>query len=824
MRSSRIRRRNLEVLINQLPGITLTQGNRSTLAYFSIRGSTGSESRTEIDGHPLSTGVSGVYYIGLLNPGIFEFADLTKGPDVSAADAGESMFGTLNLRTWDFTDKLNGFVSQGVGSYGAAFTSILLRGSLFANKKLSFVADYNVNGYNGPAFGTKGPLASPNTGGPPATTTAGTGTIGTATVDYSDTFDAGQRLASEVFKLRYRFSDTTSIWAGFVGSQGYVSPEGDLYGYYYGPYTIVPCTNGGVGSPTLAGCNQTSAYSNPALAQYFGQTIPLYSAYPAETQTENNPLFEAEFRTAFKNDTLLIRPFTQVVQRINDGTLAPNVPGNNGAFSLAPSPSACAANNPCYISNGGTLVSYTSANNPCATSNTPIANSCYQDGTPSPFYQYEIDRLHGVTGVYLHPLGDLGSLRLSYEYTSDYTYDLSGNAPTQVTPLQIAGYPPFTTSISDVSNVSVPGAVRRSNDVSLAAFLTPTPKLSVGLGLFYNLDSLAFSSENPAILALAPNAPGGASSLPYQLVNTTINKSHFDPHGGLVYNVNSNVAVRAAAGSSVTLPYAQQVSGLPTFSQPTATYPFGYYSEKNPYLVPETTVGYNVGADVRLPDGGVFSLDGFQNTIHDKILTLFTFPNGRNAPAVSTTSNASLYQSYGLEFGFKNDQRLGLGYTAQLTLLRDFYYNLGPAYYSVNTGYLTLFDNRQPDGQPYATAHVAGIFKGGNGVRAELGLDYQGNNNSYFVGPFVTWYATVRANLVNRLAIQVNARNIFDYQDLAGIAKATPFGTGVNTVSCKYAPSPTNPQQYVQTACQNYTNGQQQIEPQTFGLALQYRL
>jgi outer membrane receptor protein involved in Fe transport len=613
------------------------------------------------------------------------------------------------------------------------------------------------------------------------------------------------------------------VWFGYVGSQGTVTPEGDLYGYSYGRYKIAPCFNGTTPATALSQCNQSSTYSNPSLSSYFGQTIPLYSAYPGETQTENNPLFEAEFRTSFKNDTILIRPFTQVVQRINDGTQAPLTAGNNGAFTLATLPSQCLASSPCFLSNGGKLVSYTSPANPCATSNVPVANSCYQDGSPNPYYQYEIDRLHGVTGTYLHPLGSLGLLRASYQYTSDYTYDISGNAPTPAVPYQLAGYPPFSSSISDHSNISVPGAVRRSNDFSLTAFLTPSEKISVAAGVFYNLDSLDFSYENPTILALAPYTPGGTTNLPYDLADATINKSHVDPHVGIVYNASSRFALRLAGGSSVTLPYAQQVSGLPTFSQATTTYPYGYYTEKNPGLTPETVVSYDLGFDQRLPDDGVFSFDLFDNTIHNAFLTEYTVPAGQT-PAIESTVNASNRASYGMEFGFNKAKPIGFGYSAQVTLLRAYYYDLGAPYYSANPGYLTTFDNRQPDGLPYMTAHAGLLYSAQHGLRAEFGANYEGNNNSYYVPGFATYYASFKRELAHHVDLLLSARNIFNKQDLAGIAKATPYGTGLSTVECKYAPSPSSPQQYVQTACSDYTNGQQQIEPQTFSAALQVRL
>jgi outer membrane receptor protein involved in Fe transport len=821
---------NLNNEIEELPGVTLQQGNRSTLSYYSIRGAD-IEARTEIDGHPLSAGVSGLYYTGLLNPGIFQSVEIEKGTGVSSAGSGQSTFGTVNLQTWGFTDNKFGFVESGVDSFNGQFTKILYSNSFLKDKRLSIVADYNVTGYNGPAYGYNGPLELYGGGSYSSTLFQPAQKPGTAVIDFLGPFNAAQRLTSETFKARWRFNDTTSLWAGYVGAQAFVNPEGSAYGYNLGSYKITPCVTGA----TFAACSAGATYGNPSTFGYIGQTIPLYTAYPGETQTENNPLFEAEFRTAFKDNTILVRPFTQVIQRINDGSNNPNELGSNGGFSLVTAPGGtCTAVQPCYqyTGNGTAVNTYTSATNPCPAGPAATIYSCYipTGGNAVPYLQYEIDRLHGVTATVLHPIKN-GTLRFSYEYSSDSSFDLSGNAPTITAPYSIPGLsvPAGTPSISSVSNLSIPSALLRSNDFSVGLNVNPTERLLIGAALYYNLEQLTFQYLDPTVQSYASTVPGGLSSLPALFDTGTVQKEHLDPHLGIAYSLGRTASVRASFGSSVTLPYAKLVSGLPSLTTtPSANYPLGSITEKNPNLAPETSVGYDVGFDWRvLPGGGVLKVDGYSDVIYDKFLTQgIVYPT---TPAIVTTQNAADFRSYGIELAAQKTTP-GWGYNAELTLQRAFYYNLGPSYFNNLLGtYVEIYDNRQLDANPYSTGFLGLTYLGGTGgpdaIRGEFGVRYIGPNNSYYLPAYKTFYGTLRIpTVVKRMNLIISFRNIGGYQDAAGIAKASVFGTGMSTNSCTFVPSAANPSQYVTSACKPYTNGVQQVEPRTANLALQYRL
>jgi outer membrane receptor protein involved in Fe transport len=840
----------LDNLIQQIPGVTLQRGNRSTVAQFNVRGAT-YETRVEIDGHPTSTGQNGTFLTGLLNPDVFENIDIEKGAGVSSADAGESAFGTINMRTWDFSDKPEASIKTGFDSYAGQYDSVLFRGSFLKDKKLSIVANVNTYGYNGPSYNDKGVLAVPGTTPETAPANGGLalpGNPGTALGSYTGLFGAGQLNRSETYKLRWRFSDSTSAWIGYVGSQSAVEPQGSAYGSYDGTYVIAPCysvSTGGKTAPVTkasqCGVPATGIasyiYNSPSVQPFIGQTVNLYSAYPNGRQFENAPLFEGEFRTAINNDTLLIRPYTETIQRINDGGYEPDTPGNSGQFGLVTSPTQCSAAVPCYQA-GSMSTPFTSAGNACATSTTPVAGSCYSPVTFSssngkltysngtPYMQDEYDSLHGVTLQYLHPVKD-GILRFGYEYNSDMTEGTSGYAPGPGTPLPSYTLPNGFTYPAGVPNLgivntTVPATVRRSNDFSLATFLQPSEKLSLAAGLFYNIDRLQYSTEDPAVLALAqqyPTQTGGYKNLPLDLITGEVDKSHLDPHFGIVYNYGPRGAVRFNAGSSVTLPYASQVSGIPSYSPPSSSNGNqGQFSEKNPNLLPETTVAYDIGTDYRLPDGGVLSVDGFDDITHNRILSeVFLPPNPVSATArVSYNFNAGDYRTAGLEFSARKET-LGLGYDAQLTLLRAYFTDLGPSYYSqyaTGSG-TTTYNWRQPDGIPFSTAHAALVFRGTQDFRAEFGADYTGSNNTIFIPAYTLLYSSLKFDLGKQTALQFGVYNLNNQQTLAGIAGAGPTASGMSTVRCTFTPDGSP------GACNNYTNQVQQLPPRTFTVELQ---
>ncbi|MBV8355057.1 MAG: carboxypeptidase regulatory-like domain-containing protein, partial [Candidatus Eremiobacteraeota bacterium] len=91
---------NLEEIAQELPGVTITRSTGTDPnAEFRIRGMD-VETRTMIDGHPLSSGVFGDYNTAYDNAALFQQVEVVKGVGgLSGPNAGESPVGTINLRT-----------------------------------------------------------------------------------------------------------------------------------------------------------------------------------------------------------------------------------------------------------------------------------------------------------------------------------------------------------------------------------------------------------------------------------------------------------------------------------------------------------------------------------------------------------------------------------------------------------------------------------------------------------------------------------------------------------------------------------------------------
>jgi hypothetical protein len=240
---------------------------------------------------------------------------------------------------------------------------------------LSYVFDYNVDGIVGPENNIIGNDVELDANHP-----------GKGLVVFRDSLSDVVNKRSELAKLRYRLSDTTSLSGAFVGFQGQQNPQGVSSGSYVGPVTIEPSlVSGG-----------TTQYNAPYAQGLDGQTVPGFIWYPGTITSTNQPFFEGELRTAVGNDTLLLRPYTGVITRFVDGN----------AEALYP--------DAIY-----------------GTGWTKAADGSYQEAFQSAYDEIEVNRLHGTTFTYLHPFGD-NFLNFTYDYHSAFIHvrrrGLSGSA------------------------------------------------------------------------------------------------------------------------------------------------------------------------------------------------------------------------------------------------------------------------------------------------------------------------------------------------------------------------------------------------------------
>lgn len=127
-------------------------------------------------------------------------------------------------------------------------------------------------------------------------------------IDYCGDTSGSLFTKGEIYKVHYDLSPTTSLEAGFVGSQGGYLPQGASYGQALGVTKIVGCLPS---SPL--------ACSNPNNANLIGTSIDAYTQYPGSNVFSNQPIFTGQLRTTIAGNTLLVRPYAGTIDAIIDG-------------------------------------------------------------------------------------------------------------------------------------------------------------------------------------------------------------------------------------------------------------------------------------------------------------------------------------------------------------------------------------------------------------------------------------------------------------------------------------------------------------------------
>jgi len=697
----------LPALALELPGITLAHPAASEPdTSFVVRGGA-VETRVQIDGHPVSAGATGRWNSSYAAAPLFDNIELAKGAGFSGADAGESAFGTVNLRTRDFTRGRQEDLVSGIDSFGGSFTTLGVSGAVLPEDRLSYIFQHTVDGSKGPNAGkiANNGVAEPN---------------GTALLVSKTPLDSPFTLGSDLAKIRWRFTGNTSLTLAYVGIHGDYAETGGAFGTYLGQRTIVPSA-----PSVLAGVQ----YSSPLYPGLIGTIVPAYTlAHNTSVQT-NQPLFEAEFRTAIRNDTLLVRPYAGTIFNLLDGSGRSSGPDPSvgTAWTAITTGSGCSALQPCLVPDSGL----------------------------SGFRDQEVDRLRGTTVTLLHPIGD-AALNLSYDYRSDQTTVASGdpNNPFDGTVTSLLGY------VTDI-----PTTLAQNYNWSATYTVPLSARLRLSVGDYYTDWKLHYGT-----ITNTENFTNGTAVREIGSGDRTY--QHNDPHIGFTWNPQAYTTYRFTAGSAITVPYAELVAGGPTFSEEFT--PIGVVKLRNPALRPESTVAYDLGMDHRFHNGSVAALDVFDNTIHNVFATQVTPFNGAqfgmppgspyNALAVTTTEplNAPIERNFGLEIGLTSSPHFGLGYHVATTLQRAYLDQLPASFFSAPS---SLLNGKQLDGAtsiPYTHTYAEVTYRHSSGIAGSLGADYTGSNN-WTNGPaFLVWSSMLRYDLRGGYSTQFSIENLFN--------------------------------------------------------------
>ncbi len=734
-------------VLQRLPDVTIQHMGSQPDTTIIIGGVQPYETQVLIDGHPIALGQYGVWLSQYFPSYLIGGAETQSGPGNTTPFANIAVGGTANLLTPGFTNAPTAEFVTGYDNYQAQYSHALVTGSL---KKLQYVFGGGVDGYNGPYFGTKKCIVIPDNFGGNENRAGNTGIVQTCTDASGSFFNKG-----EVAKVRWNFSPSTSLEAGFVGAWGGYNPQGTAWGTSLGATTIVPCLT-----------SDPLKCTNPNFGFLTGSTIPGYGWYTGSSVYNNQTLFDAQFRTSIGKNTLLVRPYV--------GTIEPEIILGAGQTSF-----------PNFFSPPGAVPTATGAN--LAAYNSFVADCSANFGTPTapngsvtvvnnrtqcyggPYTTFEQDKLYGTTFSFLHPFGD-SLLNFTYDFHGQSTYAY----------------------IDNPQGVSVPFSANRYSTFSLTGDLHLIRNLGIDVGLYDTTwKVVGVQRANPASLTDTT------------LTGLSRSVTRFDPHIAFVFRPTAGLSYRAAYGTSATFPFLGQVSGLATYQTPAASLgpPFqfgGTLTQKNPNLQPEVAIEESVGVDKRFRSGAVVSLDLQNTVVHNVFETLTSSvqaPTGLEG--IFSPINAARLRTQLATLKFVFAPRFGLGYNGAVAAEKSIVDGLTPNLFSPSTPSFPV-NNVQICGNgvaapgiptciPYLKGYGQLTYTWRNGTFASLGLDYEGRNNAYFQSPFALLDFTLRHPVRKDLELQVGVQNLLNTnnfnQSLAIPNLGTPLTAGTTDVN-----------------------------------------
>jgi len=797
-------------VLDQTPGIVIDHPGTSAvdaaagaITFPSIRGGLGFETASLIDGHALAVGSFGDYVTTFLNANVLQSVELIKGPGALSPEVNYAIGGTVNFRTLDPAAKPGGSFSIGQDQFGGSSSNFLYTGTT-SNKRFGWVLDYGIDGTPGALVNSPGTINIPTgfrlncpvgavvatcqqqngfTTNPISTTTApGSGiqnnpNFQTSTLE-ACCFPVNQNYnaKTELVKFKYNLSGTTTATASYLGSQTYTDQNGNHVSAYN--QTFIP----GAGYTGAIPAGQVFTYQN--------------IFFPSnEYEINNEPMFQAEVRSSIKNDTVLARFYTASINRLQYNTLGSPSQTDYENIGLYGTVSLCPVANPVLVSSGKCSTGVTGAptvapvNTVFNGQNVAIAEA----GASAFFRSMEEDKLHGGSFEYDHFMGNNGNVvSFSADQTKastyDYDYSGSGNAPTIAAGSSII----YTTYL-------------------LRGIFNVTPKLQATLSNYVDTYNQHYTSN------------GGVS-----FQNATYGR--YDGRLAFAYRENLNTSFRFSAGSAIAPPYLFLLDK--TQSQPLVAAGGATASETlaSGNLRPETSMGYDLGADFRVGSDRLTTIttDVYTTNLFNQFYS--TTSGGAPAPAclsgnsltnattctnnttgvTSTPTVVPLYftaqgnianaRYQGIEFKISRDPVVGFGYTGSMSLIRAYAYDLNACFYGAivngvfncnafsantavpngqnyytsgtsGTGSFTAVSNIS---EPYSTAYAEVRYRTPRGGLLSFGEQYYGPNNSFNVPAFVISNLNFRFPIADgKSTLQFSIDNLFNN---LGNAYITNFG------------------------------------------------
>ena len=766
-------------ILNETPGIISAanpeNGNGASagsLQSIQIRGALPYETEQLIDGHPTPLSLGGTYNPIYLNPALMDDVEIVKGPGSMPEEINYAIGGTVNYVTLQPTRTDQTELILGSDNYGGINTVIRATGSL-ASQKLEYAVGFASDGAPGPLrnypiagsqVNLVAGLGAPMINGQqiaqpiesfglyqPTQAYAGIGGVQFTEPLYVCCSDANTAYYSrnELAKLRYNFSQSTSLTVSYLGAQAF----SDL---------------GGVDLTSLApiGAANTSFSTFAPPAGYTGSVpagtgIPYdLEAFVPQYEAVQQNLYQAEFRTSFGPWAMLARYFTGAdqdyayIQTAADGSLS---------FSGA--------------TWGGIMVCPTGATyNPnTGTCSSGAPTTEYFNGQQAKFsvadatnITYETDHLSGDSVLFTRPFGNGDDLSFSADqahHDSVQYIDDATEGPA------FFGLPP--------------GASQNFTTEMMRGHFYVAPRVFAGLASYFTQYSSHYTDD------------GGTTW-------HDATRGYVAPRLGTTWEPTNDTSWRLAAGWSIAPPQLSLLSSPGSQPAPNITGAPTYYTQNinNGAIAPETAFGVDLGVDQRLWRSTLVSVDLYDETLRNMFLSstsLIGTYSGLPLYATGTT-NLGHAKYEGIEAAIQSAPIVGWGYKVQTALTRAYAYDLPPNFYcsgpptppatvctpDTNLGIIPGvnwsasglgFNTINGSAMPYMMGYAEINNRARNGAYYLLGTTYYGSNNSFSRPAFFIFNAAISYPIREGTKLQFSVDNIFDTY---GASWTNYFG-GINT-------------------------------------------
>jgi outer membrane receptor protein involved in Fe transport len=252
------------------------------------------------------------------------------------------------------------------------------------------------------------------------------------------------------------------------------------------------------------------------------------------------------------------------------------------------------------------------------------------------------------------------------------------------------------------------------------------------------------------------------------------------------------MAVRAAVGAGFAL------APLGYLATSDATYLCGpYYIEyvSNLNLKPETSVGFDVGTDIRMRHNTIMSIDFYGTNLYNQFFLSTQLSGTLAGLPLYTAEYGNLGKSRyeGINFDVRHDTPVGMYWHGALGLTRAYVVYVPPGFYdspatgpnSVNTYVVPgiNFNGESESPVPYTTAAAQIGYRWGPEKYIDLSPTYYGNGNPYFSPAFVEFDAHASYPLTKNIALLAIFRNISGIYDQSIQYRSPANVSGVPTIA-----------------------------------------